>query len=71
MSDLYALHSQVYRDKKIPKGRGEITAALDKRLKALPERARARALGSLSNIKVGPTDTYSRWIDLISKGSRK
>ena len=72
IGDLQTLYLRAYNNKQIPKGRTELTASLDKYLRKLPESDRERVLVQLSNaLDDDPTETYRRWIDIISKGRRE
>jgi hypothetical protein len=65
VSHLQALYLHFYRDNQVPKSRSELTGALEKHLHKLPDNERARVLRSVT--KSDPTDTYRRWVDIISK----
>lgn len=66
-SDLQALYLRANRKRQIPKNRSELTDVLDKYLQRLPESERTRFLRSVSGTQSDPTETYRRWVDIISK----
>jgi hypothetical protein len=70
-SDLQALYLRVYRKKQILKNRSELITALDKYLLRLPENERTRILRSVASTQSDPTETYRRWVDIISKDPRE
>jgi hypothetical protein len=70
VSDLQALYLRAYNNKQIPKSRTELTAALDKYLKNLSKHERTQLLMSSSHTQSDPTETYRRWVDIISKSTR-
>lgn len=70
VSELQALHFRAYRRKKIPKNRSELAAALGTYLRKLSEHERTRVLAASSRAQHDPTDTYRRWVKIISKGPR-
>jgi len=70
VSDLQALYLRAYNNKQIPKSRTELTAALDKYLKNLSQHERTQLLMSSSHTESDPTETYRRWVDIISKSTR-
>jgi hypothetical protein len=68
ISQLQTLFLQIYRDKRIPKSRSEITATLDHHLRKLPQDERAALMQSLSPAPIDSTENFQRWADIISKG---
>jgi hypothetical protein len=71
LNALHRLYAQAYNDKRIPKGRSEIIAALDLHIQKLSDSERSHFLLSLPNDSTESTETFRRWSEIISKPTRE
>jgi hypothetical protein len=68
---LQTLYVQAYNDKRVPKSRSEIIAALDAHIQKLSDSERSRFWLSLPNDSTESTETFRRWSEIISKPTRE